>query len=291
VEIDYQRSNYRLAAKHALEALCKFESIDYVPVEDACKVLNEALLQLNLDDTCTISSSNIFSGRCSTEVKARYQELQDKSRPDLEAGRPSIDEHLLDLSSDKRRGISLILRPSEETRQLLARVQDHLRDVAPEQYFYDPLEYHVTVMTLITVKQSMEFSANQKGLLVKGLTSILQRHQPFQIQFKGIGFTRDCVMAYGFFRDGTLDEIRKDIREKAASLDLAGELEGRFPSILAHMTIIRFQSRNNLNNLVRKIDKLASCELGICHIDKLELVLNDWYMRKEKVQVLASFEL
>jgi len=290
-EIQYRRSEYRKAAKQALEALRHFESIEHVHVEEVCQLLNRALFKLNLKETCRIALPNFCDGQCSKEIDEKYKELWNDARIRLTENNPHVDEHLLHLPHDKRRGISLIIRLSEETKQLLARVSDRLRKVAPDHHYYAPSDYHITVMTIIVANELFNLNDVPVEQYNKYLSKILSRQRPFRFRFRGIGGSKDCVIAHGTFRDGTLDLIRRELKEELFAHGIEGQFDDRYHNISAHVTFVRFRSKNNLKKLVQEIDQLESCDLGVCPVDKLELVTNDWYMSRDKVEVLKSFEL
>ncbi|MGR3174412.1 MAG: tetratricopeptide repeat protein [Candidatus Scalindua sp.] len=291
-EIHYSHSKYRLSAENAIESLRHFELIRYIHVESICSLINKAVVMLNIDETHQISTSNIFiNEQCSKKTEEKFKVLKDEALPHLLANDLSIDEHLSDLSNDNRLGISLITRPSEEIQRLVTRVRDRLRKVAPNHHYYDPSEYHVTVMTLISAIRPMDIEKIPIEQYKDVLSSIISGHRPLRIHFRGIGFTKECMIAHGFFRDGTLDKIRMEIRKVAPKLGIVGEIENRYRNISAHISFVRFRSQDNLKKMIEIIDSMKSCELGVFYVDKVDLVLNDWYMTKDKVQVLKSFGL
>lgn len=291
-EVNYHRKEYLEAVNNAIESLRHFELIEYIHVESICTLINKALIKLNLDDTCQISTSNIFcEGKDSKALEEQFKSLQNKALPPLLDNNLSIDEHLLDLSKDKRLGISLIIRPSEEINRLLARVQNNLQKISPNQHFYDQTEYHVTVMALISANQTIDIKEIPTEMYENVFSNIISEYRPFRIHFRGIGLTEKCILAHGFFQDETLNGIRNDIRKAAPELGLNGQIEDRYPNISAHLTLARFRSKENLKEIVKEIEKMQFCELGVCHVDKIDFVVNDWYMTKDKVKNLASFSL
>ena len=290
-EISYRRSEYRQAAEKALEALRHFESIEHVHVKEACVLLNRALLELNLEETCRLALPPYCDGECPSEIDKKYKKLDDEARILLAENKLHIDKHLQDLAHDKRRGISLIIRLSEETKRLLTRVSNRLQKVAPDHYYYAASDYHVTVMSLIVANEGFNRCDVPEETYKKGLSKVLSRQQPFRIRFRGIGATKDCIIAHGKFRDGTLDKIRKEIEEELTALRVEGQFEDRYPNISAHVTFVRFRSKNDLMKLVQEIDRLANCDLGVCPIEEIEFVTNDWYMSKDKVNPIDSFKL
>lgn len=289
-KISYQRNLYKLAAQQALKSLSYFEEINHVHVIDVCRIFNQALMKVSQIDKLSGAFPEVYDGEYSRDIKSTFDGIWIKARQCFIANEASIDKKLLNIKSDDRRGISLIIRPSEETSSLLRQTCERLRKIAPDHHYYDPSEFHVTVMTLITASDVMKREDYSEKHSIEKLSRILTSHKPFRLYFRGIGATMDSVIAHGFFRDGTLDEIRRVIREAAPEMDV-GWVADPYPRISAHVTLVRLRSQSQLPLLVEEIQQLESIEMGICPVDNIEFVFNDWYMSKDKVELIERFSL
>ncbi len=290
-QIHYQKKEFNTAIEYAKKSLTYFEQIDYMHLDELCALLNKSLLQQSLEQTNNYPSLDTYEGNAAKEIKTIFEQIWRDARPSLLINAPGIDKNLLDLKSDDRRGISLIARLSEDATKLLMRVQDQLKKVASEQHYYKPNQYHITILTLISANQPLQLSKQQQDQYVQILSRILFNHRPFRVHFQGISATKDSVIVLGFFKDGTLDNIRRNIREEASALGLEGKIDDRYFNISAHVTFVRFLNQANLKELVEEIDQWQNCDFGVCPINELELVTNDWYMTTEKVELMKTFKL
>jgi len=290
-QIYYHRKEYSTAIECAQKALTYFEQIDYVHLDELCALLNKSLLQQSLEQTNKYPSLDTYEGNAAKTIETEFKEIWENARPSFLINAPTIDKNLLDLNGDNRRGISLIARLSEGATKLLTRMQNQLKAVAPEQHYYNPCEYHITIMTLISANRPLQLSEQQQNRYVQNLSRILSVHRPFRVHFQGISATKDSIIVLGFFKDGTLDSIRRDIREKASAVGLEGKIDDRYFNMSAHVTFVRLLNQANLKELAEEIDRWQYCDFGVCPINELELVTNDWYMTTKKVEVLKTFKL
>ncbi len=64
------------------------------------------------------------------------------------------DNYILDdkiyATSDLRRGITLIIRPSQEVKKNIQLFLDEIKTIEPDQYFYPNSDIHITVLSIIS---------------------------------------------------------------------------------------------------------------------------------------------
>ncbi|MDI6792724.1 MAG: tetratricopeptide repeat protein [bacterium] len=291
-EIHRRKKDYKQAAESLAKAIKNLESIHYAHLEDTCKLFNQVILELDSPETYFYSKVDIYKGKCVKEIRSKFfDELWPEARVNLIEANPVIDPHLLNKDQDKRLGISLIIRPSEECIQILSKLSDKLRTIAPDHYYHKPNEFHITVMSLINASESFRLKDVPIEEYKQTFSRVFSPHRPFRVHFRGVTATTSCVMAHGFFSDGTLNAIREELRNEAGRLGIGSEVDARYKNISAHITLLRFKNRENLMELSTEIERLRDCELGISSVDKIEFVLNDWYLSKEKVKVLGEYPL
>lgn len=80
----------------------------------------------------------------------RYAQLWNGAIDFVRGGAVNIAPLLADREPDCRRCLTVLGGPNVETRQAVAEFLDRLRDLDPEQYYYDVSELHVTVLSLFT---------------------------------------------------------------------------------------------------------------------------------------------
>jgi hypothetical protein len=99
-------------------------------------------------------------------------------------------------------------------------------------------------------------------------------------------------MAQGYADHNSLNELRDAIRQALRPTDLAGHLDVRYKITSAHITLMRFQAPpRNLPRLVAALTAARSRPFGQTQVTRIELVINDWYMSRAKVRVVAAYPL
>ena len=105
---------------------------------------------------------------------------------------------------DRRRGLTLIARPSTTLCARFAVMLDRLTNAEPQQYRYPVADMHVTILPLFTA------SDNPAGELARlddyraAASAALEGVEAFDIDFDGITLSRSAVMARGFPRGPAL---------------------------------------------------------------------------------------
>lgn len=85
-----------------------------------------------------------------TRLRECYDRLWSEAIGTIRAGSVETDPVLAAGMPDRRRGLTLIARPSPLVRRRVAAFLDGLREIEPEQHYYAPSELHVTVLSLFT---------------------------------------------------------------------------------------------------------------------------------------------
>ena len=125
---------------------------------------------------------------------------------------------------------------------------------------------------------------------VEVLKTVLSDCQPFRLNFVGLTATREGILANGFFRDGSLDEIRRKLTEAAPEMGI-GWSDDPYPRTSAHITVMRFKDERDVRMLVPPLEALSNVQIGVEPVEDVELVFNDWYMTGEKVRLIERFSL
>lgn len=85
---------------------------------------------------------------------AIYEKLWDDALHAFEQGQPQVDPHLSNKSNDSRRGVTLVIRPSQLVCDAVAAFIDRLAGVCSGQYYYRPEELHLTVLSAFPAQNS-----------------------------------------------------------------------------------------------------------------------------------------
>ena len=202
------------------------------------------------------------------------------------------DRHLPDKSRDLRRGLALALRPSRSVQHSIEAFLHQLAAAAPGQYFYRPEEFHVTVLSIIPGSESWRDKIHHLAAYQSIIGEVLQRHRKFSITFQGVTASRGGVMIQGFPKDDTLAQIRNDLREALRQHQLGEQLDARYKINTAHITVIRFCDPNlDGKNLLGLLKANRATGFGETCVEKLELILGDWYASAETARTLDDYPL
>lgn len=290
-EIAFARQRYSDAFSLIRTAVENLESLEFGRFDAVYKLCNHIFQHLSLNKRPRLGLLRAFTGRCTKETKAKFKTFAKEASARLDTGDPKIDERLLDLDGDKGLGLSLIIRPLDGVISLLSKFQEELKHISGDQHFYGPKEFHVAVMTLLAATQPTDITKHPIARYADVLREIVRHHQPFRIQLCGVTATLDCILFNGYYMDGTLDAIRSEIRDRVEELCLSGEIESRYRNDSAHMTVMRFRTRQCVRELAQMVRKYEEVDFGMLPVLEIELVLNDWFMSAEKVKILETFKL
>lgn len=221
-----------------------------------------------------------------------YEQLWNEAVAALELGQPQLDPHLLDQAADCRRGVSLMfdLPPAVQTR--IKNFLDPLALEFPGQYFYRPLELHVTIVTFISATELWRKEIGDVPAFREILSSVLSRHPPFEVEFRGITAAPNAVMVQGFPRGDTLENIRRDLRRGFAERGFANRLDRRYPNQAAHVTAMRFcRADANWKRLLEMLTANRQTNFGEMRAETLQLTWGDWYASANTLRTLQKFHL
>ncbi len=140
-----------------------------------------------------------------------YEQLWIKALASFKKQEFELDP-LIDDKSDFRRGLTLLIRPDEETKKNISVFLNELKAVDPNQYYYPPSDFHITVMSIISCYQgfSLDMVSIDKylNIIEKSLINILNE----KIVLKGITASNSCIMLKGFPETGALNQLRDNLR-------------------------------------------------------------------------------
>ena len=224
------------------------------------------------------------------DLSAHYDKLYQESVAKIAAGNYEIDQ-LIDAKDDYRFGITLIIRPDENTKANIQHFLSEVNAIDPFQYYYHNNDLHLTVMSIISCYVGFELGQINIQDYAKLIEQVLSKHRSFKIQFKGLTASPSCILIQGFLNE-TLNEIRDDLRIAFKNSQLQQSIDKRYAIQTAHSTIIRFrQALQNEHQLLDLVAKYRNFEFGTFEVKKVELVYNDWYQREHFVKKLHEFQL
>jgi 2'-5' RNA ligase len=221
-----------------------------------------------------------------------YDSLWQEAIRYFDEGQVKTDPYLLNKHNDRRRGLTVIARPSSEVIDKFCVLLRELTSTAPNQYLYQPNEFHVTILSLFTATESFEPYFDKIPLYRAALEPVMSEAKRFTVAFNGITASNSAVMVQGFPQCTQLNQLRDRLREKVKSEALGEGLDKRYRINTAHATIMRFRTQpQDLRHLIETLASYREYNFGQTTFQALQLVKNDWYMSSDKVEVLAEYPL
>lgn len=164
----------------------------------------------------------------------------------------------------------LIRVRDEKIVKRIAEIQNKLSAVPCVDLF--PKEYlHITVKECGFLAESDEYDDNvlikNTGRIVTQAQEILQAHSQFEVFLSRLNIFQDVVFIEVHDR-GRIGVINKQLQ----SIQEIRRMEYDHPNLLPHISISQFQGRQQLNRLIRYLEKLRETEFGELTINCIELV-------------------
>ena len=191
----------------------------------------------------------------------------------FESGALQVDPHLTNLKKDLRRGVTLAFRPSPAVLENVNQFLDLLVSVAPEQYFYQSGQFHVTVLSIISGTELWRKEIRRLAACRAIINEVLHRQRPFKICFRGVTASPNAVMIQGFPAGDELNQLRGELRQAFAQNGLGGQLDRRYKSTSAHMTVMRFSRlETDWQQLAALLTENRTWDFGEMNIDRMQLI-------------------
>ena len=225
------------------------------------------------------------------ELSNHYDGLYRSAIEQIKNGSYQTDK-LIDSVSDKRFGITLLIRPPEQIKNEIERVLQQFKQIEPAQYSYPESDIHITVMSIISCYEGFELSRIEVAEYINIIKKSLIGAAPFSICFKGLTASSSCLMVQGFPENEILNQIRNNLRDCFKNSSLEHSIDSRYPIKTAHSTVFRLKNElNNRDKFIETIDQFKDYSFGSFVVETVELVYNDWYQRKRNVKKLSGFKL
>ena len=128
-----------------------------------------------------------------------YEEISNKGLDRIRNGQEYID-NWINNANDKRMGISLLIRPSEQIKLKIKDLLDKMKKIEPSQYYYPIKDIHVTLFDFITARQNFNYTDKQVEVFQKIVESVLEDIEKFEINFDGIVASDGAIMVKGYYQ-------------------------------------------------------------------------------------------
>ena len=222
-------------------------------------------------------------------LENHYKKLYHESINKISSDNYHIDT-LIDSKNDRRFGLTLIIRPSNEIKKKIQNFLKNIKEIEPNQYYYPNSDIHITVMSIISCYSDFDMSKIDVQKYIDLTEKCLLKGIDLNITFKGITASPSGVMVQGFMNNNELNDIRNRLRKEFKNSNVEQSLDKRYLIQTAHSTIIRFRKElSQKEKFLELLDNSINYDFGTFKVNKFELVCNDWYQREQYVKKIHEF--
>jgi 2'-5' RNA ligase len=225
-------------------------------------------------------------------LAAYYDDMWTEAAPVVRAGGGVLDPWVSRRAEDARRGITLLARPAPRVTDTLADFLEHLREIEPAQYYQPRRDLHHTVLSLFSAVPDYARYLARVPAYQAAVAEVAAETPPFAIDVRGVTLSTGAVLAQGFPRGDALAELRDRMSAALVARGLGDTLDGRYRIVTAHLTLVRFAAP--LRRPERFVEALAAArtmDFGTSAVERLDLVLGDWYHTEANEQPLGEYAL
>ncbi|HEY3761023.1 MAG TPA: 2'-5' RNA ligase family protein [Verrucomicrobiae bacterium] len=227
-----------------------------------------------------------------SEPQATYEALWREAAGAFDGDGPRIDPFLTNRAADKRRGVTLVARPGPEVRFRVEKFLRQVATIAGDQYFYQPEEFHVTVLSVIPGSEKWRERTKRLPEYIAVLDKTLREYSSFSIEFRGVTASRDAIMIQGFPVGDELSRLRNDLREALSQSGLGADIDRRYKIVAAHLTCVRFSKpMPEWQALKAFLEGHRNTCFGTTRVRSLQLIEGDWYASADSVRILREYLL
>jgi 2'-5' RNA ligase len=224
------------------------------------------------------------------DLKQHYNTLYIEAVKTIVSSSYQIDNQI-DALSDNRRGITLLIRPDDQTKKNIQAFLDELKQIDPAQYYYPASDIHITVLSIISCYKDFDLASISLPDYVKIIEKSLIGIQDTAINFQGITASSAAIMLQGFTTTTSLNDLRNNLRTNFTASALEQSIDQRYSIQTAHATVVRFRKEiSHKEKLIETLEKYRDFDFGKFKIDTYHLVSNDWYQRQQFVKALHEFK-
>lgn len=222
-------------------------------------------------------------------LENHYKKLYHESINKISSDNYHIDT-LIDSKNDRRFGLTLIIRPSNEIKRKIQDFLKNFKEIEPNQYYYPNSDIHITVMSIISCYNDFDMSKIDVQKYIDLTEKCILKGIDLNITFKGITASPSGVMVQGFMNNNELNDIRDRLRKEFKNSNLEQSLDKRYLIQTAHSTVIRFRKElSQKEKFLELLDNNINYDFGTFKVNKFELVYNDWYQREQYVKKIHEF--
>ncbi|CAG8999742.1 MAG: hypothetical protein CENE_01721 [Candidatus Celerinatantimonas neptuna] len=222
-----------------------------------------------------------------------YDEMWRNFKQVIKTGQYQTDP-LIDHPNDTRRGITTLsfLRDSTPLVNNVSHFLQRVKTLEPEQYYPPVTDLHLTILTIITCFEHYHLSECEGQDYAEIFKEAVKDAGSFEIQFKGVTASPSCILLQGRMPDELLSDLREKLKVAFSQSHLHMSRDARYNIATAHSTVVRFKAPlRDTNRLLECLKKYREFDFGVHPVNQVKLVFNDWYLKANHTQPLASVPL
>lgn len=224
-------------------------------------------------------------------LRPHYNALWEEHWPNIRRGAVATDPLLAHKASDGRRGLTVIVRPAPAVAANIEKMLRTLAALEPGQYYYPQSDLHLTVLSLFTATEDFAPRLAHLGEY-RDAAAALASTPAFTLDMVGITLAAGAVLAQGFPHGPALGTLRDSLRAELRKRGLGAGLDQRYRLVAAHSTLVRFAAPLSApERFAQALAEFRNTPFGRTEVATLELVFNDWYMSRDTLQTIETFQL
>jgi len=209
----------------------------------------------------------------------------------IRSGEISTDSLIHDID-DTRRGLTVIIRPSENIKEKIHSFQERMRHIDNTPYYQPVTDMHITVLSIISCTQDFKLNQIDISKYIQIIKESLHRISDISLHFKGVTASQEAILIQGFPINNQLENLRSQLRDNFNSSQLRQSIDTRYMLSTAHITTARFQTTlKEPEKFSDLLDYYRNADFGCLKASTIEFVYNDWYQKKHIVKQLFTVKL
>lgn len=225
------------------------------------------------------------------ELAKFYNNLYERAIIDIQNGNNKVDR-LIDDKNDKRRGLTVLIRPDDSIKEAIARFQHELMLIDKEQYYQPMPDMHVTVLSIISCYDGFDLDQIDISKYIRLFEESARNITDIELHFRGVSASPEALMIQGFPVTPNLEQLRNQLRENFKASDLQQTIDARYRLTTAHITAVRFREQiKTPQRFTALLENYRDVDFGTFKPKEIELVYNDWYQKNHIVEVLHKISL
>lgn len=193
----------------------------------------------------------------------------------------------------KQKALTLIIRFPKKVCNRIDSILLNIKNNFPKQYYHSGNKFHTTLLGLIDPfygkvdKKLLDF-------LIGGIESVLKNQKPFLLNIKGINVGNGASVAKIYYKDKSIDRIRKKLISKLEknNFNINTEfLKEKYDINVSWATLVKYKQKEDLLELKEELQSYKETEFGNFKVDKIELVIANHLMDEKNIKVIKIFKL